>query len=135
MPSPILIRSTFWEGDDPGWTLAQLLDKSANAIMPGDVSAIALNVYDAEDRALIYGPVSITPSSSVVFSTWMYAGTLWTEDDIGCNFASYLADADVFATTESEGGKVYRAEYDLTHTTSGNLSVVHELHCRSKYTQ
>ena len=134
MPSPVLIRSSFWEGDDPGWTLAQLIDKNGAALLPAAVTSIAANVYDVEDGSLIYGPVVVVVAT-VVLPSFQHAGTLWTEDDIGCNFAAYLTDAAVFATTEAEGGHSYRIEYDLTTTSSGNISVVHQLACRSKYTQ
>lgn len=132
MPAPILIRSTFWEGSDPGWTLAQVVGRDGNLLLAVDVDTVTVNVYDTEDSSLVYGPVTIS-RAAVVFDTLQYAGTLWTEDDLGCNFAHYLADTDVFATTESEGGKTYRIEYLITTTSgngSGDIPVVNLMACR-----
>lgn len=133
MPAPILIRSTFWEMGDPGWTLAQVVGKDGELLLLVDTDTVDVNVYDTEDNSLVYGPVVVS-KATVIFDTLQYAGTLWTEDDLGCNFAHYLADADVFATTESEGGKVYRIEYVIHCTStngSGDIPVVNLITCRS----
>jgi hypothetical protein len=132
MPAPILIRSAFFEGEDPGWTLAQVVNKLGVALVETDVQTITLNVYDTEDNSIVFGPTTILPGG-VVLNAWTYAGTIWTEDDIGCNFADYKTNAVIFASTEAQGGKQYRAEYALTLTASKggqDIMIVHLMDCR-----
>lgn len=134
MPAPVLIRSEFWEGSDPGWTLAQVVDKNNALLLQAGVQSVAVNVYDDETETLIYGPVSLTVSA-VIFNTLQGAGGIWQIDALGYNFASYQTNALVFAATAAEGGKTYRFDYAIT-TTSGNGSgvvpVVHLMTCKPR---
>lgn len=137
MPAPILIRSSFWEGSDPGWTLAQVVGKNGALVKLVDADSVDVIVYDTDDSSIVYDDGSGSPvvlsKGAVIFDTLQYAGTLWTEDDLGCNFAHYLDADTVFATVPAEGGKTYRIEYVIHTTTangSGRLPVVNMAQCR-----
>jgi len=134
MPAPLVIRSSFWEGSDPGWTLAQVVDKNNSLFLQAGVQSIALRVYDDETEALIHGPTALTVSA-VIFNTLQGAGGIWQIDALGYNFASYQTDAAIFATTPAEGGKAYRFDYAITSTSgngSGVVPVVHVMACKPR---
>ena len=137
MPAPIIIRSSFWEGSDIGWTLAQLVGKDAEWIRLADVDGVTVIVYDAEDDSIVYddgngAPIAVS-RAAVIFDSPQFAGGIWTEDQRGCNFAHYLDGPTVFATVAAEGGKVYRIEYVVDTSTangSGLIAVVNLATCR-----
>jgi hypothetical protein len=132
VPAPLAIRSSFWEGSDPGWTLGQIVDKWNALLLEASCTSISLNVYDDEDQSLLAGPTTLSVANTIN-DTLLYAGSIWTLDALGANFSHYLTHAYVFATVEPEGGKDYRAEYLITTTSgngSGDIPVVHILTCK-----
>ena len=135
MPAPLIARTTFDEGNRRIWTLAQLVGAHGLLLVLADVDSIEVNVWDSEDHTLIHGPIAIMPGG-VIFDALAHAGTLWTEDDIGANFAHKLDLSAVFATTEAEGGRTYRIEYEITTTSangSGDIAVVNLATCRAMF--
>jgi hypothetical protein len=137
MPAPLVIRSDFWEGSGPGWSLGQIVDKWNALFLQAGLDSITLNFYDADTRELLYGPATISVATAIS-DTLLYDGTLWTLGDGGCNFAYYLTKANAFGTTESEGGKVYVSEYDFVPSVANGTDpfpVIHYFTCKPRITE
>lgn len=126
---PNVIVRDFWEGSDPGYTMARLVAPDETALTSLAGSTWSLVVTDLTTGANITAGQPGTFSGAVFTENPYFSATLLVDaywggtDDIGYNIRHYVRAAD-FNAPALLGGHSYRFEYQIvtpTFATSGGV--------------
>jgi len=124
MPQPKIYRDDVWEvGVKKPRALAT--DEDGTVLIQADIAVnIPLKVFDlsAADPDLSIFSTNRT-NTVVIFDTLQS----WDLNDVGFNFEDSISTNEVTLV----GGRTYRVEYLLSHTTDGQLPIVFEWRCKT----
>lgn len=119
MAEPIRVYAEVDEGAD-GHNVGIATFSNRTALVQGDVSSIALDVFEVQTSAALYSAVVVV--SAVIFNTLQLDG-YWGLDSDGYNFRHKIRQADL-GTVNLEGGKTYMFVYRLTTSAEGVIPLI-----------